>query len=992
LSARLFVALLLAVPLVAHAAGLGKLSVLSALGRPLNAEIEVLSIPRGDVESLTARLASNEAFRQAGIEFNPALLSIRMAVERRGAGAVVKLTSTQPLNEPFLDVLIELQWASGRLVREYTFLLDPPGYGGPQVIAASPAPAAPKPAVAAAPAPESAVAAPAAQAPTVPPVAAPALVPAPGAAATAPEAGTAAAPIAVAPAAAESKPAAAELPPTGEVAPATASAAEQPSEPAATPVTPETRLEERPLAQEAAPPEAETTAAAPAAQEEEELKYEVKKGDTLSEIAQRHFVPGVTLNQMLIALYRENEDAFIRGNVNLVREGRILTIPRREVVGAVDPDEARQLVLTHMADFGRYRSRLAAAAAQRAGEVAAVEQRSGGQIETRPEQSTPAGPKDQVKLSKADPSKPSAAASKAAREDDIAARERALQEAQSRVADLEKNVLDLRKLLELKNQQLAELEKRAAGKVPEAPRTGTAVAAASVQPEQTPKSAPAKAPATQAVPPAQKAPETPKPAAAVVPPPTPLSKAPAAPSPSGAVEKAPEPAKPAKAPEPVKPAPEAAKAPEPPKPAAAPKPKPKPAPPPAPAPSFFEEFIENPVALGGLGAVFVILLGYGAWAWRRKKAKQTTFQDSVLGPASAAGASSVFGPAQKAAAGPSSVVLPSVSQASVGGMETDEVDPIAEADVYMAYGRDAQAEEILREALEKDASRTAIHEKLLEIYANRRDPKAFEQVALKLKEITGGAGQEWDKAVALGRSIDAQNTLYGGTGRSAMAAPAAPAESSALDFDLDATSSAAGAPDLLLGAGVEEQGAAAGSVDIDLGAAGPATEASGFTTEGTLIVEPSESRAATGGLDLDLGGPEEPKLTSEGIDFELPGTQPAPEPAPTTTTADAGSGVDFDLQLDLGETKAESPPDLAAAAAPLDLSSISLDLGAGPEGAGALGSTDPKWQEVATKLDLAKAYEEMGDKSGASELLNEVLREGDGTQRSQAQELLAKLT
>lgn len=966
LSARFLAAVLLFAPLIAHAAGLGKLSVLSALGRPLNAEIEVLSVPRGDVESLSARVASNEAFRQAGIEFNPALLSIRMTVERRGDGAIIKLSSTQPISEPFLDVLIELQWASGRLVREYTFLLDPPGYTGPQVIAASPAARAGE-----APSPAIELAAPAeGQAPAPAAVGGPAIVLSP---APTREAARAAEPSAGSPAV--------------ELAPAPAEAAVgQPSEPAAIPVAPEIKLEERPLKQEEPPAPAQMETKAPEAaplqpaQEEAtgEQTYKVEKGDTLSEIAQRHFVPGVTLNQMLIALYRENEDAFIRNNVNLVREGRILTIPRREAIAAVDPDEARQLVLSHMADFGRYRAAIAAAAAQRRGEVAAVEQTSGGRIETRAEQPAPAAPKDQVKLSKADPAKPSAAATRAAREDDTAARERELQEAQSRVADLEKNVLDLRKLLELKNQQLAELEKRAAGKAAEPPRAVPPAPVATTQPGQAPKPA-ATAPVQGAPSPAapvQKAPEPIKPA----PVPAPVAQAP------GAA---------AKAPEPMKPAPEVAKAPEPAKPVEAPKPKPaaKPVapPPPPPAPSFVDEFLENPVALSGLGAVFVILLGYGAWAWRQKKASQSKFQDSVLGPVSdAAGASSVFGPAQKAAAGPSSVVLPSVSQASVGGMETDEVDPIAEADVYMAYGRDAQAEEILREALEKDSRRTAIHEKLLEIYANRRDPKAFEQIALKLKEITGGTGPDWEKTVALGRSIDAQNTLYGGSGRMAAPVAAVPAASAGVDFDLDASPAPAGTPDLLLGTGGEEPTLGAGTVDIDLGATEPA-----FTPEGTLIVESGELQAASGGLDLDLGGGEEAKPASDGIDFELPATGPASDSLTATAPAASGGGLDFDLQLDLGDTKAEAaagPSEASAGAGPLDLSSISLDLGGATEGEGAPASTDPKWQEVATKLDLAKAYEEMGDKNGASELLNEVLREGDGAQRSQAQELLAKLT
>ena len=80
---------------------------------------------------------------------------------------------------------------------------------------------------------------------------------------------------------------------------------------------------------------------------------------------------------------------------------------------------------------------------------------------------------------------------------------------------------------------------------------------------------------------------------------------------------------------------------------------------------------------------------------------------------------------------------------------------------------------------------------------------------------------------------------------------------------------------------------------------------------------------------------------------------------------------------------------------PVDLSSINLDLGV-PTGSGAPAaaggaSSDPKWQEVATKLDLAKAYEEMGDKDGARELLNEALKEGDAAQQGQAREMLASL-
>ncbi|MBQ5946676.1 pilus assembly protein FimV, partial [Massilia sp. ST3] len=109
----------------ATAAGLGKLTVLSALGQPLRAEIELTTSAGEDPASMAVKLASPDAFRAANIEFNPALLSLRFNVEQRGGRPVIRVTSTQPLNEPFVDMLLELSWNNGRLVREYTFLLDP---------------------------------------------------------------------------------------------------------------------------------------------------------------------------------------------------------------------------------------------------------------------------------------------------------------------------------------------------------------------------------------------------------------------------------------------------------------------------------------------------------------------------------------------------------------------------------------------------------------------------------------------------------------------------------------------------------------------------------------------------------------------------------------------------------------------------------------------------------------------------------------------------
>lgn len=686
---RLASAAVLSLPLLAQAAGLGRMSVQSFLGQPLRAEIQIVAVQAGEEASLEARLASGNAFAQAGIEFSPALTSVQFAIERReGRPTVLRVTSRQPVNEPFLDLLVELRWDSGLLVREYTVVLDPPEYRGL------------KPAVSA-----------------------------PGATARA------------------------------EAAPAVAA-------PVATPVpTP--------------------TAPAPAAE-------------------------------------------------------------------------------------------------------------------------------------------PSSA-TRAAREDDLAARERALKEAQSRVGDLEKNVSDLQKLVEMRNQQLADLQNKAAA-------TPAPISAATAP--EPPKPAPA--------PQAAKAPEA----------------KPAAPAPAQPVSEPPSPV--AAAPKPVAEAPKPA--------AAEPKPRPVQAPPP-PESSLVDEFLDNPIALGGLVGVVLLLGGYGAWTWKRKKkATGSKFQDSVLGAPSVA-PGGVVGDVSVAPGGTPSVSPSSVSQASVAGMDADDVDPIAEADVYMAYGRDAQAEEILKEALRKDANRIPVHAKLLEIYANRRDAQSFEQGALQLRGLTKGSGPDWDKAVKLGRSIDPGNGLYGGTGEApAAAAPVVAATAPTVDFDIGGGASA-------------EAAASAPGLDLDLGGGAPATsqDRSDFSPSGTLIIDSTESKAASSGLDFDLG-------TSSGVNFNLPASAPAAA-APAASAPAASGGLDFDLNLGGGDAPSGEP-----SAPAMDLSEISLDLGTpGETPAAGAGADDPKWQEVATKFDLAKAYEEMGDKDGARELLNEVAREGDAAQQAQANQMLAKL-
>ena len=134
----MFVAVLgLTAPFAALAAGLGRLTVLSTLGAPLNAEIEIVSLQAGEEDSLTARIASADAFREAGIEPSAALRTVRFAMAKRDGRPIIRVTSAQPVNDPFVDLLVELEWPGGRLVREYTVLLDPPEYKSPRTTIAA---------------------------------------------------------------------------------------------------------------------------------------------------------------------------------------------------------------------------------------------------------------------------------------------------------------------------------------------------------------------------------------------------------------------------------------------------------------------------------------------------------------------------------------------------------------------------------------------------------------------------------------------------------------------------------------------------------------------------------------------------------------------------------------------------------------------------------------------------------------------------------------
>ncbi|WP_460483719.1 type IV pilus assembly protein FimV, partial [Cupriavidus yeoncheonensis] len=385
------IGLLLAQP-AAYAAGFGQLRVQSNLGQPLQAEIDISGVSAEEAAGLSVKLASPAAYASAGLTYVPAVGSLRLEVERRPNGSyVAKVRSSQPISEPFVDILVDMSWSSGKVSRAYTFLLDPAG-AKPSNQTFSPA--------------------------TVVQAATP-----------------------------DASPAAAPVPaPLPEPAPAVAQGT-QPSAQAS-------------VAKPARPPASRRTQAAQSATEGEAATggaYTVKRGDTLSSIAGDALLDqeGVSLDQMLVALYRNNPNAFIGGNINRLKSGAVLQVPSRQQAQSVAPKTARREVVARTHGFDAYRSRLAAAAAAKSVEPDSGRQQSGNVTARVQDQAVPAaGPQNELKLSKAERSGQAGATAQA---EASVARERQLKEAESRLAQLEKNVGDMQKLIELKNSEIAKL-------------------------------------------------------------------------------------------------------------------------------------------------------------------------------------------------------------------------------------------------------------------------------------------------------------------------------------------------------------------------------------------------------------------------------------------------------------------------------------------------------------------------------------------------------
>lgn len=870
----------------AYALGLGEIDVDSHLNQKFSASIPLNSISPEEAENLLVRLADSEDFNKAGIERADYLSTLNFKVVTDAKNSRIVISSKQLAREPFLSFLLDVRSNSGRVLREYTVLLDPPAY-------TQPAPAAPPAAVAKAPSDYYQTAEEANQSKATAP--APASAPAPVAAPT------------PAPPAVVSKPVA-------------------PAKPA-------------PAASVAAP--AAEASAADAASEDAAVAYgPVKAQETFWSIASKlRPNPSVTMDQMLWALYSANPQAFEGKGITGLLKGAMLKVPSLSTITVVSPAAAKE----HLQALQGHRS----TAPKKAAPVASVE-------EAAPAPKMEPAPKPAVKP------------------------------------------------------------------VPAEKKTPEVVA------PPPPVAAPAK-------------PATPAPAAPIAkaPPATPPPAATQSPEPAAAPETA-TPDQPSAAPPAEVPAEPVTEAPAP---VAPPKPAKRSA---EPASSALADDWMAP-AIAGFIVLILALLGVRLWQKKQtgkddpvapvltsKASNNLQFWKRAAESAPTASAPAKFAPpplppqvaakpavaksildvpppppkasnplwddtGTQAAAAESSFDLtqtmdrPSAApnkfeetsvdefnatnqfEPDTGKAGHDANDPVSEADFHLAYGLYDEAALLLESAAEKNPGRSDIRVKLAETYFRASKPHEFDDVAQSLKPQLDDA--EWQKIAIMGSQLLPDSPLYKG------AAGAALDDSVDLAFD----------------------------EPIDLGAA--ETQIFSSTAMNAAAPQPS-ARSNSSVLDFKLEDLEAPQVSAKPpppapakgadgntlefnlSDFDLtppsgkPAAKAAPEAvaeAPAAAPAAASNAVEFDLGgFDLEPRKSA---DGDAAALGEDINLDDFDLGELADDSHAISAGD----EAGTKLDLARAYVDMGDNDMARSLLTEVLVQGSEEQKTEAQTLIQRL-
>lgn len=387
------------------AAGLGALNVHSAIGEPLNADIALLSVDADDLSGLIATIASDEVYVSQGISRNLVHNNITITQGKSADGVLIlNVKSTIPVNAAFLDLIVQLDWASGRIQREFTVSLNPPN----------------------------------------------------------------------AKASVDQMPSKIEAPVIPQESTSMQSSSGNTLENEVNTIAIEdASVDLNTNGAKVATDETTQALADHATSSTFDTSHELTtvRGDTLSAIAKRFPNDGASLEQMLIALYENNQSAFINNNMNQLKVGQIVRIPSQSELYARTAEQARVRVKEQLQQWNVYRSALAGnVEAASATLVKENQQKASGKIAKTNETAEPliASSTDVVKLSSGEVKNPTSEDTNQAFDEKISAlqeettaRKKALLEAQQLSDALEKQIAVMQKLLILKNEVMANVQKNA---------------------------------------------------------------------------------------------------------------------------------------------------------------------------------------------------------------------------------------------------------------------------------------------------------------------------------------------------------------------------------------------------------------------------------------------------------------------------------------------------------------------------------------------------
>ena len=893
----------LLMPISATALGIGELQLHSALNQSLNAEIRLLLAPGENPDDIKVKLAPPEKFDQAGVPWHFFLSKIHFqAIQQANGSLVIKVTSREPLTEPFLNFLLEVSWPQGSQFREFTALIDPPAdYGAPVT------------------------------------------------------------------ASVYSKNHSVETYPDYD-----------------RPVRKPTRTVKKRIAR--TEQRSNITPQTPSSGEYGPVEANTTLWRIADELGSER---NVSTKQMLTALFQANPHAFNNGNINSLKQGAVLKIPETDAIRQADG--AHSEPRPSIAQKEKSTAARPASSGNPALELVAPSSESKAAEITKNE--GPIKPGQDI----AQTAGPSGTGTTTGGKDT---------ELQSRIEKLEQQLNMMQELLALKDQQLATLqghtkpaEPIAADKTKvETPATATttdsATATATPSITETPPPAPTQVPAP-----------TPQPETATTPPPAPAKPTPPKPAPVAPVE--------------------------------------------AEGDIFSSPYYN--LVVGGLSVGLISLLGW--LLWRKRKIESKTNTESMFASASQI----------KLPDSDSSLALPVMEMNSTGSydvgtvgessfisdftpsdfeaFDTDqsEIDPLSEADVYLAYGRYQQAEDLIHQAIKEHPDKDEYKLKLLEIFYANENKARFADFAQELAK--SGKSKDsafWNKVTEMGKDIIPESLLFGGSGILSELSNAGfetepgqepgPELDAGLDFDS------------LNSDFIDLNDPAIPNVDnIDIDDFNP--------TDSEEWKADNPDEADNSSLDFDLSlfsenrAPAKTEASAtlppdlESIDFDFSPMEAAPAvkaEQPPSDISDTLESFDFNFDLEPQENRQnsgastalpeetldkienfefpafedsllldKSEPDALATSIEHPEKSDDFDFNFNFDSPNSLIHEDEldlgvsdltDMDEFETKIDLAKAYIDMGDTEAAKNIIEEVLKKGSPEQQQTAQILLKDLS